>query len=180
MELSEAVSRKLVEIEASSTDLASIDVSLRLNGDAPLEVVVEPAVLFEGISKKKLVLVVTKSEHLILHPGGNEESLTLDAIDMNMDSCACPCPDYGDSLSISHRPVPKDVKKLLDLPEFDEEEFSLRQFAVWTITNNPKPKGYSEIDDDGLSVKLGTGGIQKIKELFESAGISVNKYQALR
>ena len=76
---------------------------------------------------------------------------------------------------------PEDLIKLLNLTEFHEETFRVRQFAIWTITDNPERDGYI-----GIATSFQVFGtdpsdeeIDKIRNLFIDAGISVSKYKAL-
>jgi len=58
----------------------------------------------------------------------------------------------------------------------------VQQFAVWTITNNPKRNGYVGLTS-GFSV-FGSGPddeeIDAIRHLFDMADIDMGKYRALR
>jgi hypothetical protein len=73
----------------------------------------------------------------------------------------------------------EDLLKLLGLSDFQDETFRVQQFAIWTITDNPARDGYVGL---GRFV-YGTGPedeeIERIRILFERAGISIDKYRAL-
>jgi hypothetical protein len=75
-----------------------------------------------------------------------------------------------------------DLVRLLELPEFRDQTGRVQQFAVWTITNNPKRNGYVGLTS-GFDV-FGSGPddeeIAAIRDLFDSAGIDISKYRALK
>jgi len=78
-------------------------------------------------------------------------------------------------------PVSGDLVKLLYLPDFHEETSRVQQFAIWTITDNPERDGYMGIAT-GFQI-FGTDPsddeIDRIRVLFEKAGILTDKYKAL-
>ncbi|MGZ8514105.1 MAG: hypothetical protein ACXW4H_03325, partial [Candidatus Limnocylindrales bacterium] len=89
-------------------------------------------------------------------------------------------PESSDTFRVSSSRAPSDLLKLLRLPAFGGEEFRVKQFAIWTITDNPSRSGYV-----GLSSWVESGGPTKaefarIVELFGQAEIAAGHYRALR
>jgi hypothetical protein len=75
----------------------------------------------------------------------------------------------------------EDLIRLLTEPSFSGQEFRVQQFAIWTITDNPGRYGYVGLSRFGIS---GTGPsdeeMELIRQLFTSAGIPLEHYQALQ
>jgi hypothetical protein len=67
------------------------------------------------------------------------------------------------------------------LENFSEASARVKQFAIWTITDNPERGGYMGISTGFLPYGSGPDDdeIEAIRTLFISAGISTGKYQAL-
>jgi hypothetical protein len=91
-------------------------------------------------------------------------------------------PTSDDTFRVLDDPPQADLVRLLQLPEFRDESGRVQQFAVWTITNNPRRNGYVGLTS-GFDI-FGSGPdddeIDAIRELFETAGIDTDKYRALR
>lgn len=104
--------------------------------------------------------------------------LDVDAACANMELDA---PEETNNLALSMEAPPADLVKLLNLPDFQEETFRVRQFAIWTITDNPERDGYIGIVT-GFGI-FGSGPndeeMEKIRVLFIKAGITISKYKAL-
>ena len=121
-------------------------------------------------------MVVIAEKLLMLYPHE-----TVGPIDLNT-ACASmelDAPSESDNLILSSEAAPDDLILLLDLPDFHEEEFRIRQFAIWTITDNPKRDEYVGIGTFGFGSGPSDEEIEKIRVLFDKAGISTGKYRAL-
>ena len=108
---------------------------------------------------------------------GSEESLTLPAACANMELDA---PGESRSFLVSTTPAPEDLIKLLNLPAFLEEPFRVQQFAIGTITDNPPRGGYVSLGHFGVGSSPSDEEMQRIRTLFQQAGISAAPYQALQ
>ena len=62
---------------------------------------------------------------------------------------------------------------------FGDETFRFQQFAIWTITDNPSRDEYVGLVYFGLGSGPSDEEMLTIDALFEAAGISTAKYQAL-
>jgi hypothetical protein len=91
-------------------------------------------------------------------------------------------PTGDDTFRVLDDPPQADLVRLLQLPEFRAESERVQQFAVWTITNNPRRNDYVGLTS-GFS-PFGTGPdddeIAAIRVLFDAAGIDIGKYRALK
>ncbi len=103
-------------------------------------------------------------------------NLDIDAACANMELDA---PEESNILALSTEVPPEDLVKLLYLPDFHEETSRVRQFAIWTITDNPERDGYMGIGTFGLGSGPRDEEIDRIRVLFEKAGILTDKYKAL-
>jgi len=87
-------------------------------------------------------------------------------------------PDEEDSFTVSLEGTPEDLVKLLNLIEFQIETFRIKQFAIWTITDNPTRNGYVGLGYFGMGSGPQDEEMDRIRTLFELAGIDTSKYQA--
>lgn len=177
VELLEAVGRELVEVNASGRGtLTAIQLNLTSKSDDPLEVTILPGTIFEAqaINVQSMVIIIEK---VILLDPFETTSTSVDAACANM---RLDIPGDTDKLTLRGEAPPEDLVKLLNLRKFHEETFRVQQFAIWTITDNPKRDEYMGIGQFGFGSGPDDEEIQKIKTLFEKAGISTEKYEALR
>jgi len=177
VELSEATSKDLVQVTGSGDGLESINVTLQSKSNDPLEVTVQPGTIFEALSGGTQSMVTREERSVTLESSGSTQSLTIDAACANMH---LNMPGEGDRFSIRKTPPSDDLKKLVTVPGFHSEPFRVQQFAIWTITDNPDRSGYVEIGETDFGSGPGEEEIQKIRVLFGKAGISTEKYRALR
>ena len=177
VELVEAVSRDLVEASASGKDtLTSIQVNIASKSDDPLEVTILPGTVFQAQSASVQSMMVIKRKLLLLDPRGSKQvNVSTACANMQLD-----VPSESDSLTIKTVAPPEDLIRLLNLPDFHQETFRVRQFAIWTITDNPRRDEYVGIGQFGVGTGPNDDEMQRIRTLFEKAGISTEKYQALQ
>jgi hypothetical protein len=121
-------------------------------------------------------MVVRKPASVLLATAGSEQSLTLSAACASMELDA---PGESDSFTVSTAPVPTDLIKLLNLAPFLDEPFRVQQFAIWTITDNPPRGGYVGLGYFGVGTGPSDEEMERIRTLFQQAGISTEPYQAL-
>jgi len=177
VELTDAESRGLIDVIVSGENsIDRIQMSIRSKSEDPLEVAILPGTIFAPQAAGVQNMVAIAEKLVLLYPNEIIGPIVIDAACMNME---LDVPSEGESLSLSMTPASEDLLKLLDLPDFHEETLRVRQFAIWTITDNPGRSEYV-----GIGRFVGTGPdseeIAKIKVLFEKAGIPTDKYKALR
>ncbi len=179
VELIEAKNMGLIEASATGTgSINRIKISLTSKSDDTMEVAILPGTIFTSSATGVQSMVVLTEKLILLDPYETTDPFDVDAACASMELDA---PEESNSLMLSTEAPPEDLMKLLNLPDFHEETFRVRQFAIWTITDNPERDGYVGIAT-GFSI-FGTGPsdeeIEKIRVLFIKAGISISKYKAL-
>jgi hypothetical protein len=154
--------------------LSRIDITLKPQVDFNLELEIEPGTVFEAQSGGVQNMVVRRGTVVVLKPN-IEISLELEVSCANMELKE---PTGSDTFVISQGQAHDDLVKLLNLAEFRFETGSVQQFAIWTITDNPSRNGYTSIVD---AYGNGSGPtedeIERIRALFEEAGIDITQYR---
>ena len=179
VELMAAQSEGLIEINAYGTgSLESIKLDITSKSNELLDIAILPGTIFDsqpaGLFSS---MVVLKEEMVLAEPHDTLGPVSIDAagINMRLDE-----PGESDSLTLSMTSVSGNLKKLIDLPDFQDQDFRIQQFAIWTITDNPGRDDYVGIGYFGLGTGPDDGEIEIIRSLFEVAGIPVDNYRALR
>lgn len=178
VELVDAKSRGFIEVNVSGDNsIDRVRMSLTSKSEDALEVAILPGTIFAAQAAGVQSMMVIVERLFMLHPGETVGPVTVTAACANMQ---LDVPSEGDTLALSVTPPPEDLLKLLQLPDFHEESFRVRQFAIWTITDNPGRNEYVGIGYFGMGTGPNDEEIAKIKTLFDKAGISIYKYRALR
>ena len=172
VELIQAQSDGLIELTASgSTHPDSIELVINSLSEDQLYVTILPGTIFGSQpAGAKSSMVVLEPSEVWVPPGEVLGPLSIEAAGINM---SLDVPGMGDSLVISTELATGNLKKLIDLPEFQDEYFSIQQLAIWTLTDNP---GLNEYPGTAPSIIE----IDKIRFLFEKAGIPTEGYRALK
>jgi len=177
IDLAEAEEQGLVKAQITGRDLDWIDLVLESLTPDPLALTVEIGTLFEPQSWTTQSMVVIQEGSVFLETKGSKEPLTLQVACATMLRAI---PGEEDQFTISREPVPDDLVKLLNLPAFQETRGFVKQFAIWTITDNPPPDGYRGLGYFGVGYPPDEEEMADIRALFEEAGIPTENYQALR
>lgn len=178
IELTEAKSRGLIDVDIyGDNSLDRVQINIHSKTNDPLEIAVLPGTIFTARSADVQSMVVVRKEFLALYPHETMGPCTIGAACANM---RLDMPSEDDYLGLSITPTSEDLMKLLGLPDFQKEPLRVRQFAVWTITDNPASMEYV-----GIGTLVSSSGpthaeMEKVRLLFVEAGISVDKYNALR
>ncbi len=178
VELRQALRQGLVSVTGTGDGLQSLDLELTSEVDEELSVTIEPGTLVDPAARATQTMVVVAEAVVDLKAMATEEiSLDVACAQMRQDQ-----PSSSDSFTVRLTDPEADLVHLLGVPEFTAETFRVQQFAVWTITNDPKRNGYVGLTS-GFEI-YGSGPsdeeLASIKALFESAGIDSHKYRALR
>ncbi len=172
VEFVDAQSRGLIEYSAyGRASLEQFQLNITSESDDTLEIVILPGTIFDPQAAYYIQSLVVITEKLVLlDPHEAVESLNIDAgtINMQLDT-----PGEDDSLVLSMTPASGDLMLLLNLPDFQDFDFRIQQFAIWTLTDNP---GLNEYPDTGPSDEE----IDNIRSLFEIAGIPTEEYRVLQ
>ncbi|MBN1160469.1 MAG: hypothetical protein JXA17_00760 [Dehalococcoidales bacterium] len=177
VELLEATNQGLIELSVSGrSTIDEIKVEITSKCNRYLCVIILPGTMFVGGTGIQS-MIVTKLKEILLEPGEIKYTY-VDAACGNME---LDVPSGDDLFELYTGTINTDLKKLLELDGFSEYTFRVKQFAIWTITDNPKRNEYVGIV---IGVGWGTGPsdeeIETIKDIFQEAGISLAPYQALR
>jgi len=177
MTVAKAEEQGLVQADITGRDLDWIDLVLESLTPDPLEVTIPIGTLFQAQSWTTQSMVVIQEGSVFLETKGSEEPLTLQVACATMLRAI---PGGKDQFTISREPVPDDLLKLLNLPAFQETRGFVKQFAIWTITDNPPRDGYRGLGYFGVGSPPDEEEMAEIRALFEEAGIPTENYQALR
>jgi len=179
VELAEACSKGYIELQAHGTrSIDSFEVSITSKSSKYLVIKILPGMVFTSTWPATQSMIVVAEKLISLSPKDSVDSV-VEAACINMHLSA---PWSSDELVFSGATTNEDLLKLVQFPAFQTLGFSLKQFAIWTITDNPP----SADDYMGISSgfnPFGTGPSQAnmdtIRGLFQSAGIDTAKYYAL-
>jgi len=177
IDLQEAIALGLLTADVRGVSLESIEVEVSLKVEDSIELTIQPGTTFLAPSPDLQTMVVRHQLYIFLKEK-DEVSLEVDVACANMRLEA---PDGGEVYSVRIEPPMEELRKLMGLTEFQDSSFRLQQFAIWTVTDNPARGQYV-----GLTTPSGEGGapsnseLQTIASWFESAGISLDSYPALR
>ena len=181
VDLGEALARGLVQATISGAGLQSMDVTLESFGeellDQLLEVTIPVGTFFGSQSSGVQDMVVIEPSVFDLEPIDSvSELVSVACADMELDA-----PDNDDDFVVSSESISSDLSALLDLPDFHDEAPRVKQFAIWTITDNPSRDGYVHLTYGDFGGDSGPDytEMSRIRDLFEAAGISTEKYKAL-
>jgi len=176
--LSDALAAGSVVVSGTGGGLEKLGLDVTSKLDEVIELVVAAGTLFDPAAKGTQTMMVLWDEPIQLMPG-ETTSATLDVacVEMHQDQ-----PTTDDTFTVSDAAPNPDLTLLLASPELADADGRVRQFAVWTITNDPKRKDYVPL---GTSFDIFGSGpddheIAAIRALFDAAGIDTAKYRALR
>ena len=178
VELRQALAAGQVTASGTGDGLESLDLDLTSTIDRRLEVTIEAGTLLEPQAKGTQIMMVVSGDTVVLAPR-TTESVTLDVncVQMHQDQ-----PTGDDTFTVTTDIPDSDLRLLLVEPTLADATGRVRQFAVWTITNDPKRGDYVPL---GSTFEVfGTGPddeeISQIRSLFLAAGIDTTKSRALR
>ena len=165
-----------MDLTTSGDGLEQIEFTLKSKSSDPLEVTIEPGTMFQAQSSNTQNMVVIEKKIIHLEEPNDIISDTIDTACAAMDLAM---PQGTDAFTVSNSPTQEDLVKLLNLAAFANETFRVKQFAIWTITDNPPRNGYVGIGYFGVGSGPSDNEMSKIKILFENAAVLTSKYQAL-
>lgn len=178
VELRQALAAGEVTATGTGDGLERLDLDLTSKVDRPLEVTIEAGTLLEPHAKGTQTMMVVWGDSVELGPGATE-SVTLDVncVEMHQDQ-----PTSEDSFTVSTGSADADLTLLLAEPTLADATGRVRQFAIWTITNNPKRGDYVPLGStfEVFGTRPDDEEIAQIRSLFVAAGIDISKYRALR
>lgn len=177
IELREAMDTGLVTAKGSGDGLERLSLQIISKSDQDLTVQIEAGTVLAPKSSSTQNMVVTTDFFLDLAAGSNETvSLEVACAQMHDDQ-----PTSDDGFKVQMLDPKSDLLKLLRLDRFGDEDFRVRQFAIWTITDNPSRDGYQGL---GTAFDIYGSGpsddeMATIRSLFKDAKIPAGHYRAL-
>jgi len=178
VELRQALAAGQVTASGSGDGLESLDLDLTSTVDRRLEVTIEAGTLLEPQAKGTQIMMVVSGDSVVLAPR-TTESVTLDVncVQMRQDQ-----PTGDDTFTVSAQRADPDLVLLLAEPALADATGRIRQFAIWTITNDPKRADYVPLGSAFEVFGTGPGDeeIAQIRSLFLAAGIDIAKYRVFR
>ena len=178
VELRDALTAGQVSMTGTGDGLQSLDVELTSEVDVDLDVTIEAGTLLEPRARGTQLMVVVAEQTVSL---AANETLTV-SLDVACAEMHQEQPTGDDTFRVLEDQPENDLLLLLGTPDFADATGRVTQFAVWTITNNPKRNGYVGLTS-GFEI-FGSGPddeeIAAIRDLFDAAGIDIDKYRALR
>ncbi len=166
-----------MEVTVSGDGLTEIDLTLQLTSNESLEVTIKAGTLFQAQSAGVQNMIVIENKTVQLKSPGENISVILDVACavMELDQ-----PKSTDAFTISSNPLPADLMLLLNSPALGNETFRVKQFAIWTITDNPPRDGYVGLGTGVIGSGPSDAEMTRIRALFVAAGIVPEKYKALQ
>jgi hypothetical protein len=177
VQLRDAASRGLVQTSIRGQSLEWIKLILESLIPDPVEVTISPGTVFQSQASGVQNMVVIQERTVVLDSQGESVTLRIPVACANMHLGQ---PDDSHGFGISEGPVPDDLLKLLSLPSFADEDFRVQQFAIWTITDNPSRGRYVGIGYFGVATGPSSEEMERIRALFEQAGIPLERYRAFQ
>lgn len=162
-------------VTARGIGLERLELSLESRSEGAIRVVVNPATVFNPRSSSTQSMVVITKEVVTLEPG-EEVTIELDVAcaDMNRDT-----PDSSDGFRLDSGRPSSSLVKLFKVAGFVDLDFRVKQFAIWTITDNPTRSGYVGLGYFGVGSGPSKAELKQIRDLFVEAGIDPDRYRAL-
>jgi hypothetical protein len=174
VKLATAIKAKQIRMDAVGSGLQSLDIELTSLVDDPLEVVVPVATLFAPRDSDTQKMVVTTQATIQLSDGAPVRfTLDVACATMRRDT-----PGSRDTFRLSTVTPKRDLRLLLREPAFGDASFRVQQFAIWTITDNPRRGAYVGLGTFGVGSGPSAAEYRQIKGLFKKAGIDPTRYAA--
>jgi hypothetical protein len=177
-ELRQALADGLVSVTGTGDGLQSLDLEVTSEVDFDLDVSIEVGTQLEpGVRGTQLMVVIDGQTVSLAANATVDITLDVACAEMHQDQ-----PTGDDTFHVLDNAPVADLVRLLESPDFSDQSGRVQQFAVWTITNNPRRNDYVGLTS-GFDI-FGTGPdddeITAIRDLFDTAGIDTTKYRALK
>ncbi len=175
--LAEAAAGGLVAASGRGKGLEQVDLALKSQVDYNLEVSIPAGTLLEALSGEVQDMVVRQGTLAFLRPGA-EVNIQVEVACASMQKKE---PGSGDEFKVGQALAGEDLRKLLALPELQFLPIRLRQFAVWTITDNPPRDYYVGVSTArGISEGPSAAEFDRVKDLLIKAGVDTSQFNAFK
>jgi Domain of unknown function (DUF4352) len=175
IELRSAVVAGKVAVSGRGINLQRLEITLTSQVAQPLQLVIDPVTVFHpGASGTQTMMTIAMQ--VVTLAGMESKTLTLNVAcgAMHLDQ-----PGSSDQFGLDTAPSSNALVNLLQGPDFASQTFRVKQFAIWTITDNPARNGYVELGSVGIFSGPSDAEIAAIKQLFVKAGLDPSAYLAL-
>lgn len=141
-ELLQAERQGLVQLETRGVDLASVRLHLQSNMARPLRLTVEAGTVFDPIDQPSVQSMVVVQRRVISLPAlaKDECEVATACLHMHLQTPTAHHRFRGNSSRASG-----DLARLLAVPGFSDQPATVRQYAIWTLTDNPAPDQYARV-----------------------------------
>lgn len=177
-ELEVAVANQEVTANAVGAGLSRVRLQLISHAERDLNIVVPAGIQFHSDGSVQN-MVVAKAASILLKKD-QTESRSIDAHCMNMKRNE---PQGTDRLMVKFPPHHDPLVRLVAVPNFQQANPKRRQFAVWTLTDNPGRNQFVGITTSQFGIGNGvtptTEDIAAIREMFILAKIDPRRFAAL-
>ncbi|MDB5340964.1 MAG: hypothetical protein JWN70_6583 [Planctomycetaceae bacterium] len=194
IDIRDALTQGLVAVEAKGDGLEALSVSLKCTTDAEVKIIVPLATRFAPAKAGPQDMVVLEPKVIKLNKRDDNAFVSLSVACATM---ARGTPGPGDRMVLAHSRGTLELRKLISSPAFAKAPFEIRQYAIWTVTDNPQKTGYTGIGTQGVPGGLiialpagigdgaGSGGPSAaeraaVGKLMDAAGIYKGRYAAFR
>lgn len=178
IELGQALELGLVDATLKGDGLQSVALEMTSSSADELIVVIAAGTWFEPKRAATQSMIAIATLEVLLAP---DESGTW-SVDVACGKMRRDQPGDDDRFSLAAKPADGDLALLLASPGLADQPFRVKQFAIWTLTNNPARGGYAGLGTQ-FSV-FGSGPSKEefaaIRDLLEQAGIDPGDYRAFR
>lgn len=176
LDIDTAIGLELVSYQATGGGLQSLQLTLTSASPTPLDLTIPAGTAFGATSRGVQSMVVTTTKVVSIGAGQTAQAtLSVACASMRL---VTPGPSNQFSFDGLHS---DEMVALVNAPQFGRAGFRVQQFAIWTLTDNPSRGGYVGLGTTGFS---GSGPsddeLDRIRELFTSAGLDPARYRALR
>lgn len=175
MGLRSAVEAGKVVVSGRGVSLQRLEITLTSQVAQPLQLVIDPGILFRPSAAATQTMVTIAAQAVTLAPGESKTlTLVVACAAMHLDQ-----PGSSDQFGLDPAPTSSALSRLLQVPEFANQTFRVRQFAIWTISDNPTREGYVGLGSFGIGSGPSDPEIETIRQLVVKAGLDPSAYLAL-
>jgi len=170
-----AVEAGKVGVTGRGMGLQDLEITLTSRDSQSLRLAVEAGTVFHpGLAATQTM--VTIAPHVVTLAPAETKTLTLDVAcaAMQLDQ-----PGSSDQFTLDPAPASSAILSLIQVPDFSSQAFRVKQFAIWTISDNPTRDGYVGLGSFGFGSGPSDAEIATIRQLFVKAGLDPNAYLAL-
>lgn len=165
---------KSFDLRITGFGLEYVTVRVTSKHAGPLTVSVPVGMMFTPRSPSVQTMVVRRPATIRLARSGvsQEVKVNVSCIEMAKDS-----PGESDEFSVSSTAARPELAKLLSAPGFVNQSFRVQQFAIWTVTDNPRRDSYPGIGAF-VATEPTVAEFEAIRALLVAAGLDAKAYRA--